>query len=509
MSKKDEEEFYEDKNGYVRENNHSNAWHRKVAYHKIYMKNRKKYKLPFSKYEIHQIDGDKKNNLVENLALLTTEEHIDLHQIVDKKRRKGLSWREACSDAWYEFTIEKEAKREKEYLESLESQEEVYEYLLEKAGVEFEDGSIGLLMDEDEDFIKEVLTFYQVTGRKITKKEIKEIVSNKEEFKKIIKEQEEKKKKKVEEEMLKRYEAKKKEVEERHKGKSNKKIEYIKETKPNRKKYFIIGAIILVIVIIVYFILNNAQKFDKGAVNLNVKEGIVHNPQIDLLCDKVCVGTKIYESNGYPHTSVIRCYCGAGIWFFDLRTNKQISEKEVIARNKYYDSNKIIESDNSISLSETYKNLCIDGCSPRSYLSHMLISEGKILSCSCGFELPEPNLNPQYDLSANKWIRNNSQGSVSEKELKNVDKQNTAEEIKLLIVEGSRDSIIIINNKQEFISLNITYRIYSKWYGADYQATQIFDINPNNSKSFKVYNNDGCSKGIGDCSVSIISYEEV
>jgi hypothetical protein len=360
MSKKGEDEFYEDKNGYVRENNHSNAWHRKVAYHKIYLKNKKKYKLPFSKYEIHHIDGDKKNNLVENLALLTTEEHIDLHQIVDKKRRRGLSWKEACSDAWYEFTIEKEAKREKEYLESLESQEEVYEYLLGKAGVEFEDGSIGLLMNEDEDFIREVLTFYQVTGRKITKKEIKEIVSNKEEFKKIIKEQEVKKKKQVEEEMRKRDEAKKKEVEERHKNKSNKKIEVIKEKKSKWKKYLFIGVIILVIAIIGYSNLNN------------------QNP--------------VEQTKNYP------------------------------------------ENNNLNSIPE------------------------------------QPKIEP-------------------------------------IVVTGSKTDIIIKNNQQKSILLNVTYRIYSNWFGKDSTESKVFEINAEEEKSFKVYNNDGCNTA--SCSVSILNFEEV
>jgi len=288
---------------------------------------------------------------------LTTEEHIDLHQIVDKKRRGGLSWKEACSDAWYEFTIEKEAKREKEYLESLESQEEVYEYLLGKAGVEFEDGSIGLLMDEDEDFIKEVFTFYQVTGRKITKKEIKEIVGNKEEFKKIIKEQEEKKKKKVQEEMQKRYEAKKKEVEERHK---NKKIEVIKEKKSKWKKYLFIGVIVLAIIIIGYFSLNNKNPIEQTK----------DNPE----------------------------------------------EKNI----------------NSI---------------------------------------PEqPKIEP-------------------------------------IVVTGSKTEVIIKNNQQKSISLNVTYRIYSNWFGKDSTESKIFEINAGEEKSFKVYNNDGCNTA--PCSVSILNFEEV
>ncbi len=361
MNKKYNKEFYEDEYGYIRENNHSNAWHRKVAYHKIYLKNRKKYKLPFSKYEIHHIDGDKKNNLIGNLALLTTEEHIDLHQIIDKKGKGDLTWKEACSDAWYEFTIEKEAKREREYLESLESQEEVYKYLLKKAGVEFEEGSIGLLMDEDEEFIKEVLTFYRVTGRKITKKEVNEIVGNKEEFKNIIKEQEEKKKKKVEEEMLRRYNTKKKEVQERHKNNLEKPIKTSKEKKRGWKKYFFIGIIVLVIILIGYFALNNENKRD--AIKNYPKE----NPNINLIPE-------------------------------------------------------------------------------------------------------QPKVEP-------------------------------------IIVTGSKTDVIIKNNQQKSVSLNVTYRIYSNWFGKDSTESSIFEIEAGEEKSFKVYNNDGCSTA--PCSVSIINFKEV
>lgn len=72
---------YRDKRGYERE--HSDAVHRHRAYHHIYLKDRKKYPLPFEAYEVHHIDGDKTNNKMENLAVLTPEEHDKAHELMD------------------------------------------------------------------------------------------------------------------------------------------------------------------------------------------------------------------------------------------------------------------------------------------------------------------------------------------------------------------------------------------------------------------------------------------
>lgn len=70
---------FKDEKNYDRFDNHSNSWHRKVAYYKIYLKNRTKYHLPFGKYEIHHKDGNKNNNHPSNLMLLTPEQHVDIH----------------------------------------------------------------------------------------------------------------------------------------------------------------------------------------------------------------------------------------------------------------------------------------------------------------------------------------------------------------------------------------------------------------------------------------------
>ena len=71
---------YRDNHGYQREP--SNLVHRHRAYHHIYLKNRKKYPLPFEAYEVHHIDGDKNNNRMDNLAVLTPEQHDKAHEIL-------------------------------------------------------------------------------------------------------------------------------------------------------------------------------------------------------------------------------------------------------------------------------------------------------------------------------------------------------------------------------------------------------------------------------------------
>jgi hypothetical protein len=69
-----------DKNGYERgELNQSDLIHRQIAYKEIYIKNKKDYPLPFSKYVVHHIDRDKLNNDVSNLQILTPEEHNFIH----------------------------------------------------------------------------------------------------------------------------------------------------------------------------------------------------------------------------------------------------------------------------------------------------------------------------------------------------------------------------------------------------------------------------------------------
>jgi hypothetical protein len=85
--------------------------------------------------------------------------------------------------------------------------------------------------------------------------------------------------------------------------------------------------------------------------------------------------------------------------------------------------------------------------------------------------------------------------------------ENVPEQIESIIVKGSKTDVIIENNLEKSISLNVTYRIYSKWFGADYQQSEIFEVGANKQESFTVYNNDGCSTA--PCSVSVINYKEI
>jgi len=72
----------EDENGYLRGNpEHSDLISRQLAYTKIYLKNRHRYPLPFSEYVIHHKDRDKHNNSIQNLDIVTKEEHNEIHKL--------------------------------------------------------------------------------------------------------------------------------------------------------------------------------------------------------------------------------------------------------------------------------------------------------------------------------------------------------------------------------------------------------------------------------------------
>jgi very-short-patch-repair endonuclease/uncharacterized protein YcfL len=76
-----------------------------------------------------------------------------------------------------------------------------------------------------------------------------------------------------------------------------------------------------------------------------------------------------------------------------------------------------------------------------------------------------------------------------------------------IIVTSSNTDVIIANNQQKNISVNVTYRIFSNWFGIDSQQSKIFNVSANTQKNFTVYANAGCSNA--PCSVRIISYKEI
>ena len=75
-----------DEHGYERGKlEHSDLIHRQVAYKEIYLNGRTLYPKPFSEYQVHHRDGNKRNNSVGNLQIVTNEEHERIHGIHAEK----------------------------------------------------------------------------------------------------------------------------------------------------------------------------------------------------------------------------------------------------------------------------------------------------------------------------------------------------------------------------------------------------------------------------------------
>lgn len=70
-------EFYSDKHGYYRWRDTNRLIHRDVAYEEIYKQG--SHTLPFSKYDVHHKDQNKRNNDPSNLQLVTREKHQTIH----------------------------------------------------------------------------------------------------------------------------------------------------------------------------------------------------------------------------------------------------------------------------------------------------------------------------------------------------------------------------------------------------------------------------------------------
>jgi hypothetical protein len=52
---------------------------RQIAYKDIYLKNKEDYSLPFESYVIHHKDRDEDNNGINNLDIITRDEHEQIH----------------------------------------------------------------------------------------------------------------------------------------------------------------------------------------------------------------------------------------------------------------------------------------------------------------------------------------------------------------------------------------------------------------------------------------------
>jgi len=80
------EKTYIDDKGYLRFNDSGKLLHRYLARKYIWKKHRGKYPYRFKHYQIHHIDGNKLNNNLDNLQIVTINEHRIIHNITDEVR---------------------------------------------------------------------------------------------------------------------------------------------------------------------------------------------------------------------------------------------------------------------------------------------------------------------------------------------------------------------------------------------------------------------------------------
>lgn len=82
---------YIDENGYSRYQDSDKLVHRQNAYKYIYLPDKESFDLPFSRYVVHHVDGNKRNNHSDNLQILTNDEHEQIHEVGEYK--PNIIWR--------------------------------------------------------------------------------------------------------------------------------------------------------------------------------------------------------------------------------------------------------------------------------------------------------------------------------------------------------------------------------------------------------------------------------
>ncbi len=92
---------------------------------------------------------------------------------------------------------------------------------------------------------------------------------------------------------------------------------------------------------------------------------------------------------------------------------------------------------------------------------------------------------------------------ISEEHLNNI----SYPQVEPIILAGSKTDVIITNNKNKDVSLNVTYRIYSSYFGIDAMGNRIFEVKANSKQNFLVYDNVGCSHA--PCAIEILDFSEV
>jgi len=70
----------------------------------------------------------------------------------------------------------------------------------------------------------------------------------------------------------------------------------------------------------------------------------------------------------------------------------------------------------------------------------------------------------------------------------------------------SGTSVVIKNNLDRDVLVNVTYHVYSKWFGIDKISSLKISVKSNSEETANLYDNAGCNAGM-PCSVSMESFD--